>query len=883
VQGAVIVPATAYIEMAFAAAREVLGAGIIAADEIKNLKPIILAEGDRRTIQTTLVVGADRTATFSVHSREGASPFIAHVTAKLAIESVDDATVPNGRELIDAVRARSATHIDGRTFYAALERKGNQWGPCFQGTQEIWVGDGEAVGRVQVPLGLLAEIGQFRFHPAVSDSCGHALVATVPMESGEGATAGAFVGGGVGKLRFHSSPATTTLWTHARLRPGASASERVVIGDVMVYDDTGALVSETLDARLWYLDEATAAASGVPDDWFYEPRWRQAALGAASDRAAPSGTWIVFEAAQDLGTRIGARRRRDGATIVVTAGDRFSFDGDRATIRPKQPEDYKSLIDAVPAVTAIVHLATSSVPAETEVDGLDALQVLHTLHAIVAMPTRQKPRLWLVTADVHAVGETDHVASPLAATLWGLGRTIAAEHAQIWGGLVDLAASASPDIAADHLVREVASCDAEDKVAYRGDTRFVERLERARPGRSTDVAVAANGTYLITGGLGGMGLAIARWIAERGGRHLLLIGRTALPPRHEWNALKPGSVAANRVGLIREIESLGARVEVAGVDIGEAGALERHLVERRSRGEPEVRGVIHAAGILALRPLEAENAASIRAMFTAKVAGAWRLHQMFASDRLDFFVLCSSSSALLRSPLLGAYAAANSFLDALAHHRRASGFTALSVNWGTWGEVGMAVEDGRMKGPLLGGMSAMPTASTLAALARLMTSDATQAAVMAIDWAKLLVAYPAFADDPSLSTLVGRARDANGEGAPQRVRALSSDIRRLVGDEQLEQLVAYLANEAARTLGMKRDRFDATAPLSSIGFDSLMAVQLKNQIEIDLEVVIPMIQLLEGPSIEQLAADVQPLLGETRATDRGDRVEELDAWEAGSV
>src|SRR5262249_3295329 len=154
---------------------------------------------------------------------------------------------------------------------------------------------------------------------------------------------------------------------------------------------------------------------------------------------------------------------------------------------------------------------------------------------------------------------------------------------------------------------------------------------------------------------------------------------------------RTGRVIAALVAL----EALGARVETAALDVARAAPLATVLAARRARGEPPVRGVVHAAGALAFHALGEHDEARPLAAFDGKALGAWNLHQLLAAEPLDCFVLCSSSSTLLGSPLLGGYAGANAFLDGLAHFRRARGLPALSVNWGTWGEVGMAVSAGR--------------------------------------------------------------------------------------------------------------------------------------------------------------------------------------------
>jgi acyl transferase domain-containing protein/acyl carrier protein len=626
--------------------------------------------------------------------------------------------------------------------------------------------------------------------------------------------------------------------------------------------------------RYWIADAPAApmraaVAPGVPPDWLY--RLRFVAQEAAGGSRVQPGPWLVFADSSGIGEAIAAQRAAAGMqTILVTEGDRFAFSDDRAVIRAGERSDFVRLIDSArPA--AVLHLW--SLDAAVEAPDLAAAEsLLHLLPA--AAPAR--PRIFLVTAGAQAVVPGDRCAAPWTAALWGLGRALAAEHAELWGGLIDLAPDTPAATAAAQLLREIEQGGAENKIAFREGRRHVARLARRdAPPPAVAFAARPDAGYLITGGLGGIGLAMAGWLVAHGARHLLLVGRTPLPPRADWATLDPACAAGRRVAAVQALETQGATVEIAAIDVADGEALARCLDARRAGGAPPLRGVIHAAGVLDFAALAAQDTAALSRSVAAKLQGAWHLHRLLANAPLDFFVLCSSSSALLNSPLLGGYAAGNACLDALAHHRHARGLPALSINWGTWGEAGMAVEGLRAGSEMLKGIGTIPTALGLAALATLIGAGDTQAAVMPIDWPTLARAYPAFAADPALADLVA------APGRPAAPAALSLAALLAGPAESRPPLVGtYLRAEAARVLGMPAERFDAAAPLSSYGFDSLMAVQLKNRIEADLGVIVPMTRFLHGPSVDELVPSV------LAAAASGAPVEATavaDAWEEGSL
>ena len=222
-----------------------------------------------------------------------------------------------------------------------------------------------------------------------------------------------------------------------------------------------------------------------------------------------------------------------------------------------------------------------------------------------------------------------------------------------------------------------------------GDTS--RRLVRKRQSRSQRPPLAwpTDGSYLITGGLGDLGLVVARWMVEQGARRLILLGRTKLPPRSSWSSVETGSRLARQIAAIRELEALGASVHLASVDVADEEQLSAFLEEFRAEGWPPIRGVVHAAGVLHDGLLLQLDRAALNTVLRPKVMGGWLLHRLLEDAPLDFFVLFSSAGSLLGQPGQGNYAAANAFLDALAHHRRAQGQPALSCQLGRVGRAGL--------------------------------------------------------------------------------------------------------------------------------------------------------------------------------------------------
>ena len=448
------------------------------------------------------------------------------------------------------------------------------------------------------------------------------------------------------------------------------------------------------------------------------------------------------------------------------------------------------------------------------------------------------------------------------------------------GGLLDLDPADPDGAAAAALLDEVWRPDpVEDQIAWRNGERSVARLVRrdppagVRPG--TPPPVRADGTYLITGGLGGLGLKVARWLAGAGAGHLVLAGRQGLPERRDWPAAGETPATAPPAALaqmaaIREIEALGAAVTVVAADVADAAAMAA-LFRRFGDGLPPLRGVVHAAVAMSALPVRDLSAAAVRAMLRAKVGGGWVLHTLTAGLDLDFFVLFSSTTALWGARDLAHYAAANQFLDALAHLRRAAGLPALAVDWGTWDEMRVASLDERAAVAQFG-LHPLPAAAALDALGELLAAPApTQVAIAAVDWGVLKPAYEARRPRPFLSRVGGRPPASPSAGAPGAPRSdLLERIAAAPPEARRDVLAAHVRTEVALALGRDPARpIDPDQGLFDLGMDSLMSVELKSRLEAGVGRPLPSTLTFNYSTIaaltDYLATQVLELNGPTAA------------------
>lgn len=564
-----------------------------------------------------------------------------------------------------------------------------------------------------------------------------------------------------------------------------------------------------------------------------------------------------------MGEALAASLEASGAACILVYADvgipRYSSTGGEEAntwhLDPAKPADFERLFEeafpeATPPLAGIVHLWSLDIPATPDLttEKLAAAQVLgcgSVLHLVQAgIEHNLSARLWLVTRNAVGIEQEQDALAVAQAPLWGLGKVIAQEHPELWGGLID-----GPAVA--DLVAEIAAEDQEDQVAYRDGKRSVARLVKsklalAESGVLSQPPFQPDHSYLITGGLGGLGLQVAQWLVEQGAGNLVLTGRRG--------------PAAEAREVIEQLEAAGAKVLVVGADVADQAQVARLLAEIEAR-MPPLKGLIHVAGLLDDGVLLQQDMARFEQVMAPKVAGTWHLHTLTQGQPLDFFVCFSSMASLLGSPGQGNYAAANAFMDALVHHRHALGLPGLSINWGAWAKVGLAANlESQQQDRLLAlGMGSIDPEQGIAVLSELMgRTEAIQIGVFPVHWSgflKQFPAVPAFLSELTQDSLPPR------ESTPIKQR-----LEQATEEEYEGILIDFIRNGLANVLRINPTQLDVQQPLNTLGLDSLMAVELRNRIRSESDVEIPMVRFMEGAGILDLAQQIKAQLTETRTT-----------------
>jgi len=591
-------------------------------------------------------------------------------------------------------------------------------------------------------------------------------------------------------------------------------------------------------------------------EWLYAVEWKQTAESIKDLSGTEKGYWLLLSQSK-LGEQLAeVIRAKKQNSITVMHGRSYKNENNSTwCVDPVKVEDFERLLDEVSALSGPPLLGILNFwPAETqfgaelgqeqlaEAQTVGVCSVLQLTKALDRKRIVPKHGIWAVTRRMFRVPGDSKPPEIAHAALSGLGQTIALEHGELWGGIIDLGFEDKPDEVSS-LLERVCEDNGETRIAFRNGSQFVPRLVRQAYARAGSLDLDPQASYLITGGTGSLGLHVSRWLADRGARHLVLLARS-----------KPSPEVQTQIGKWRDE---GIDVVVHQADVTDRTAL-ADVIDGITAGRYPLRGVIHAAGSLGDAVLRQQDWSRFSEVMKPKLLGGWNLHQLTVDIPLDFFVLFSSAASVFGAAGQGNYAAGNAFLDALAHYRISQGLPSLSINWGPWAEVGMAarMQDENRARMATRGIGEIDVEAGLAILERLLVTndgdlDKSQIAALPVQWRELGSLFTNVRGFSLLSEI------PELEGLPVTSHGKKTEfLRRLMNtpaDQRTESILGYLKSLVASTLKMHVGSLSGDSDLVELGIDSLLIMEMLDCIKRDYQLMVYPREVYANPRLGALS------------------------------
>ncbi|MET7642031.1 SDR family NAD(P)-dependent oxidoreductase, partial [Streptomyces sp. NPDC005438] len=582
-------------------------------------------------------------------------------------------------------------------------------------------------------------------------------------------------------------------------------------------------VVEALEGWQRRLGRATAA-----EELSYRIDWT--ATGPLRSTSV-SGHWLIVEPgdggewASELAERLADRGARV-SRLALTADDL-----DRAVLAERLGE----FADC----DRVVSLLGQDESVLSEYRGITAGLALSTVLLQALADAEVNAPVWTVTSGAVSTGRGDQLSHPVRASVWGLGRVVALEDPDRWGGLVDV--PEEPDERAlERLVDVLAgAAGSEDQLAVRGGAVVVRRLVPVT-GAASLSTWSPTGTVLVTGGTGALGARVARWAVEHGAKHLALLSRR-------------GEEAPGAAELREELEARGATVLLVACDIADRTALSEALERIEAEG-PRVSSVFHTAGLTQSVAFHASDLEDLDAVSLAKTVGARNLDELLGDRELDAFVLYSSIAATWGSGTQSGYAAANAYLDALATHRRTRGQVATSVAWGPWSGGGMAAQEDAEGDLRKRGLPALDPDQAMDALGQAVVSGESCVAVAEVDWQRFLPTFTIRRPSPLFERWAEAEENASGAEDEADGELLRTRLLPLSEQDRRRKLLELVRTEAAGALGHSDPMaVEPGRAFRDLGFDSLTAVEFRDRLKAATALPLAATVVFDHPSVAVLA------------------------------
>ena len=806
--GKILFPATGFIEAILAASQKIFTDGLAIIQNVSIHQGLVLSQSPT-ILQIIFKPKKSSGYGFEIFSNDSSQDkWVLHVSGEI------NENLTQRRR--DAEKERGES-VDISRFYELYQQMGISYGKEFQAIQELrYLGNGSQA-RISIDRSLADQ--RYCLHPVLLDACLQSIGAAFPEIHGKEL----HLPYGFSSLEFFGNPGSQA-WTRIYIKSDANGEMSV---DVDVYNQQERLCARFTDLvarrtnptalqRLWQETEK---------NWFYQVQWQKLNL-ISSVTANTNNSWLVFVHTDKTWNQLVALLKQAGEQVItVEIGNDYKCRSQHDfVINPSQKYDFERLYQEAYPLGEFPTRLIFAWEADTVYKSCNA-----ALYLIQTITDKWKnlPDLWLLTRGANQV-LADSYVQPEQSGLWGLGAVINNEYPQMRCVCLDLSATVEAD-EAEFLFNELHTASSESRLALRQGNRYGARLVSATiPTAQKQQLVSKEGAYLITGGLGKLGLLMAEWLSKMGASHIVLCSRNV---KSQPEALASLTKNNTQITIIEADITLAADIE--------------QIFSRFGTDLPPLRGVIHAAGVFDDGLLSNQSWERYQNVMRPKVEGTLLLDRSTRNLYLDFFVAFSSAAVILGSPGQSSYAAANAFMDALMQQRQSLGLPSISINWGAW-DTGNEIDKQRFAS---WGIQSMSSDTALEYLSKLILGNVSQGAILDIDWSTFNQAFNI--NQPFFAEVIIPKENSQNAKLLEQLKSVPIDERTTTLSQGIEQILREVTGLSTTNVIPQQTSF------LELGLNSLMVIEFKNRLENNLACTLSSSVIFDYPNIASITNYLQ--------------------------
>ena len=858
-----IAPGTTYLEMARAAGEGYYGDSPMELRDFLFVNPLVVDPGKKTEVQT-IVKKMSEYLDFTVASKFvnsfGDGQWLIHAQGKIYQVKSGEATRYDPAELkakLDVERNRieisGSAGNENFTF-------GPRWRNIIFGAGE----NDQALLQLKLPDEFTNDLHDYGIHPALMDQAADAFSQNIegmrlPLMYKKMTIYGRMPAG---------------FYCYIRRKDQGTGNLETILLDATLFDESGQVFIEIEDYSLKRVKDRKLNLNKTTDETFYYSfTWLPEELKTQAPSAA-DGSILIFKDETGIADRIINELKKLGRELIeVESGSGYERIAEHKFRIKGEETDYQKLVDGLTGkkIAQIIHLM--SIGRETvQMESLADLEekqskglysLFYLSRALAGFNCQDGIDLVLIAGNVNEVTKTEDRINPAGAAFFGLGKTVFYENEKLRCRVIDIDHETGPET----IVSEILAPGGTYQVAYRRNQRFIEEFQtvelKNEPGGviKDSALIRAGGVYVITGGTGGIGLEIGKYLAGKAKITLALISRTVLPERESWDQIltrNEDPKLTAKIAAIREMEQAGSEVVIFSADIASEMSL-KPVLDRLRQKYGRINGVIHAAGVAGAGFMLKKEIRTFKNVIAPKIQGTWLLDKLTGSDDLDFFILFSSIVTITGGAGQSDYTAANSFLDAYAAYRNKQGKKTISINWPLWEETGMAADYGVTDQNLI-----------FKSVARNKALNIFGEVLAHVNVGDMMHGSRVIFGELNYQMITGVSEDLPFKLSERINTAITKQKTQLTGDKMVaternfqkatligidcrdeEQTVYIIAQIWARVLGLAE--IDVNQNFYDMGGDSILAGQLLNEINHEYPEVINISDIFSYPSIVELA------------------------------